>query len=226
MFFIIYKTTNIINNKYYIGAHKTENIEDDYLGSGVALKKAIIKYGADNFIKEILHIFNTPEEMYKKEEELVQLNENSYNLRKGGKGGWDHVDSSGENNCMKNPNVIKKLVETCRKNNSYHTKTKINASLRNLKKAVEYNTGRKRPEHSLLMMNIMKDKWKNNREKMRDGLSSYFIVTSPDNIKYETNRLSDFCIEHNLTYVALWNTSRTGRKVKKGKSKNWRCIKK
>lgn len=55
MKYTIYKTTNIKNGKYYIGKHQTENENDSYLGSGIALKKAIKKFGKNSFIKEILY---------------------------------------------------------------------------------------------------------------------------------------------------------------------------
>lgn len=42
---LIYKITNLINNKIYIGYHSTNDIHDNYFGSGVALNKAIKKYG-------------------------------------------------------------------------------------------------------------------------------------------------------------------------------------
>ena len=45
MFFIIYQTTNLINNKIYIGKHQTSDLDDGYLGSGKLLLQAIKKYG-------------------------------------------------------------------------------------------------------------------------------------------------------------------------------------
>jgi hypothetical protein len=43
IYIFTYKTINKINNKYYIGVHSTNDIKDGYLGSGVALKRAIRK---------------------------------------------------------------------------------------------------------------------------------------------------------------------------------------
>jgi hypothetical protein len=91
MKYTIYKTTNILNNKIYIGKHQTENVDDDYLGSGLILGKDIKKYGRKNFKKEIIFIFDNENEMNLKEKELVtedfiKRNDN-YNLTVGGEGG-------------------------------------------------------------------------------------------------------------------------------------------
>jgi len=90
--FYIYKTTNLINGKIYIGYHASENIEkDSYLGSGYLLKKAIEKHGKKNFKREILHVFETQEEATKKEREIVNEEfierDDVYNLCLGGFGG-------------------------------------------------------------------------------------------------------------------------------------------
>ena len=53
MHHIIYQTTNLINNKRYIGYHSTDNLDDGYLGSGKILKQSIEKNGVDNFKREI-----------------------------------------------------------------------------------------------------------------------------------------------------------------------------
>lgn len=98
MFYLIYKITNNINNKIYIGSHKTKNKDDGYIGSGKYLNRAIKKYGIENFTKEILFVFDNATEMYNKEAELVDDNflseENTYNLKRGGFGGWDYVNSN------------------------------------------------------------------------------------------------------------------------------------
>lgn len=94
---IVYKTINKINSKYYIGVHSTKDINDDYLGCGhwrgrkiynniySPVLNAFKKYGDDNFIKEILFIFDNREDALQKEQELVDINDNKcYNARTGG----------------------------------------------------------------------------------------------------------------------------------------------
>lgn len=54
MFGYIYLITNTINKKQYVGQHTTDNLNDGYMGSGVALHRAFDKYGIENFTKEIL----------------------------------------------------------------------------------------------------------------------------------------------------------------------------
>lgn len=97
MHYLIYKITNLINGTVYVGAHKTTNKNDGYMGSGKIIRNAIAKHGEHNFSKEILFELSSKEEMYAKEAEIVTeefLKGNVYNLKLGGEGGWDHICNS------------------------------------------------------------------------------------------------------------------------------------
>lgn len=90
--YILYETTNNVNNKIYIGVHKTESpdIFDGYYGSGIAIKNAIKKHGKENFTRKTLYIFDDKVQAYKKEMEIVSdsfIKLNNYNMRIGGCGG-------------------------------------------------------------------------------------------------------------------------------------------
>jgi hypothetical protein len=91
MNYLIYKTTNLLNNKYYIGCHQTDNLNDGYLGSGKHLKYAIKKYGKNNFKFEIMYSLSSKEEMFELERNIVNEdfinNPLTYNLKIGGSGG-------------------------------------------------------------------------------------------------------------------------------------------
>ena len=82
----VYKTTNLVNGLYYIGVHKTKDPNDKYLGSGTAFLAELLKFGSESFRKEILFDFETPEEAYQKENELVDLSDpKCLNLSPGGR---------------------------------------------------------------------------------------------------------------------------------------------
>jgi hypothetical protein len=93
--FIVYKVTNLINQKFYIGVHKTCNPNDRYLGSGRAIKAAIKKYGRRNFQKEVLFITNIKDEAYRIERQLTSAYDqaSNYNMKLGGVGGFTRENS-------------------------------------------------------------------------------------------------------------------------------------
>lgn len=96
MFYYTYKITNNLNDKMYIGCHKTKRLNDSYMGSGKAIKAAIKKYGKHNFTKEILAFHSTEEQMFNHEKQLVDVDfikrEDTYNIVEGGKGGFTYVN--------------------------------------------------------------------------------------------------------------------------------------
>ena len=99
MYGIIYKTTNTINGKIYVGQHKTQIIDDGYVGSGKLIRRSIEKYGAENFIREVLEVVYSREEAGVREEfwirELDATNPAiGYNITQYAWGGQPHTDES------------------------------------------------------------------------------------------------------------------------------------
>ena len=94
----IYKTTNLLNDKFYIGMHSTDNLNDGYLGSGKRLKYSIAKYGVENFKIEYLEFFEDRIRLVEREKNLV--NEDlikdpmCMNLAIGGEGGFTKEQST------------------------------------------------------------------------------------------------------------------------------------
>ena len=87
----IYKTTCIITNKFYIGMHSTDNLEDGYVGSGKRLWYSINKHGKENHVCQILEFLPDRDSLREREKEVVNqemLNEElCMNLAIGGEGG-------------------------------------------------------------------------------------------------------------------------------------------
>ena len=86
----IYKITNLINKKIYIGKDTTSDI--NYFGSGLLINRAFKKYGKEHFTKEIIDESDNYEELSKKEIYWIEKYNSTdrqigYNISKGGDGG-------------------------------------------------------------------------------------------------------------------------------------------
>ena len=155
MFYTIYKTTNRINGKFYIGKHQTQKLNDNYLGSGKTLELAIKKYGRKNFEKRILFIFDTEEKMNQKEKEIV--NEDfisshfNYNCGVGGEGGAQFKNKRHSEKTKKILSEKKKLIKP-----SIETRNKI-------------SEGNRRRTLSLETRNKLSQKSFERYKKLRDG---------------------------------------------------------
>jgi hypothetical protein len=111
----VYKITNVVNGKIYIG--KDTISDKNYYGSGVLIKRAIEKYGKENFKKEILEECNSNNELCEKEKYWINYYNSTdlnigYNISKGGDGG---------DTLSNNPNIdiIKSKISRVRKGKKY-----------------------------------------------------------------------------------------------------------
>lgn len=190
----IYKTTNVLNGKYYIGMHSTNDLEDGYLGSGRRLRYSINKYGKENHIREIIEHCSSREELKKREEEVVNLNEiakvECMNLKVGGEGG---------------------LV------NDEHKKAFVKAGKINL-----INSKEKR-EKSLLITRST-DRYKENMSKSlknyyKNNFSSFKGKKHSDETKQKISESSKGkgCGSSNSQYGSCWITNEIeNKKIKRG----------
>ena len=154
MYYCVYKITNKFNNKVYIGAHRTTDLNDNYTGSGKLIKSAIEKYGLENFHKKILKEFNSEKEMFEYEKLIVNKNfvnsKNTYNIAIGGKGSWDYANSTispelRSEISKKGANKLKQLL----KNNEFNKEFRksISIGLKNSEKRKNYFKSDKFKEH-------------------------------------------------------------------------------
>lgn len=226
--YILYKTTNLINGKIYVGIHNGSNRH--YLGSGKLLKLAIEKYGRKNFKRETLLTFDRKEEAYKKEADIVNsafiLREDTYNMILGGAGGWSHVDTSGDNNCMKRPEVVEKAVNTCRANQSYSTEARRNAQRRASEAAAIKRKGIKDSADAIAkrrksLNEFYKDP--ENRKKISDGrftnLAEYVII-DPSGRESKIKGIHRWCKEMGFPLSTATTKANKG-KINNGKLKGY-----
>ena len=181
--YFVYKITNNINGKYYIGVHKSEDPNDSYMGSGTVIKNAIEKYGVDSFSKVILEEYDTEAAAYTSEKKLVDMHDPlSYNINNGGKGGWDYVNSLGKENCMKDPEIAKRVADSAGRTRQLNPEHYANISRTNLKIAQDARVGAKDSEYT--------------KQKRSDSVKEYYKTNdhpSKDKILTEEERkkLSD-----------------------------------
>ncbi|QDP47295.1 MAG: putative endonuclease [Prokaryotic dsDNA virus sp.] len=134
--FYVYKTTNLINGKTYVGAHKQVYFTDTYIGCGIRsqkdaeykqcrksyFSKAVVEFGYNNFKKEVLMYFNNMEEAYEYEASIVTeewaKSDDNYNVSIGGRVSYMSEDGRrrlSERMKIDNPTFKNGVSEKCRK---------------------------------------------------------------------------------------------------------------
>lgn len=162
---IIYKTTNLINNKIYIGKDKNNNPK--YFGSGKILKLAIKKYGIKNFKKEILEYCNTIEELDEREKYWINILNPEYNIGMGGNGG-DTISN--------NPNkkqIIEKMTQTMNERHPNKGRIRTHTEIENWRKSYGNKwKGKNNSNYGSHRNNMTKKILSEIRKKWHENLSS------------------------------------------------------
>ena len=148
----IYKTTNLINNKIYIGKHISEKVSKTYKGSGKILKQAFKKYGKENFLCEVIAIASTEDELNTLEAYWIeQYNSRDpkigYNIVAGGLGtsGYRHTEETKQK--MSKAKTGRKLTEEWKRHVSEAQRGKF-VSEETREKLRQANLGRKHTDET------------------------------------------------------------------------------
>lgn len=203
--FYIYKTTNLINGKIYVGQRYSTvlpELDISYLGSGLALNRSIKKYGKENFQKEIIELCAV-ENLDEREIYWIAFynaNDRSvgYNLTKGGEGvrGYQFSDEQRKNLSDKMKGRPSKMKGIKGKPSPIKGKKKEKPVWN--KGVSGYSTSWKGRHHSESTVTNMK----------KAQLRHIYVIKTPENNTLEENSLTQFCKKNDLSRSALIKTLR------------------
>ena len=189
---VIYLTINKINGKKYLGKDVRNNPK--YLGSGFDLKKAIEKYGIENFEKNILEVCNSKEELWKREEYWLNFydaknNKEFYNRTNKAFGSWEG-----------------RKYSSC----SEEVKQKMSMAHKNIPLSKEH----KQAISNAMMGHSKTEEWKQNLSKSSTESFGRKVLQKDleGNIIKEWNSGKQASQELNLNYTAINNCCRNNAK--------------
>lgn len=201
----IYKTACKITNKYYIGMHSTDNLEDGYIGSGKRLWHSINKHGKDNHEVEILEFLPTRKELKEREAQIVNeelLNDPMcMNLTLGGYGSWDYLNLNSELQRKKGAKGNEKM-KWLRKNDKTWVEAKSNKMSKALKqqfidgirdKGPFYDwTGRNHSEETKRKIGEANSKHQSGSKNSQFGTCWIFNDNTKQNKRIDRNELTKY----------------------------------
>ena len=157
---IIYKTTNLINNKIYVGQSINDG-DNNYLGSGTYIIKAIKKYGKSNFKKEIIEHCLTQEVMNNRELYWIKFfdctnRQIGYNVRETSQGVYTK-ESRKKQRC---------------KGHTEETKNKISRALKKYKRTEEHSKNLSEAIKNIDFSYMKTDVYHNNMSKATTGVKN------------------------------------------------------
>jgi group I intron endonuclease len=193
----IYKVTNKLNGKMYIG--KSKYNVSTYYGSGLRITYAIKKYGKENFEKSILEECLDIESSCKEIQWITKFNSTDpaigYNISKGGDGGAHYWNTlAEEERRLHNKKISEGKKGKTHKPHSIETKRKMSNSFN-------------RDPQFLLERALAKCKW-------------YTCANHQTGMVYKTKNLREFCKTHQINFKAMQHNARTRKNMC---NKTWSC---
>lgn len=167
MYYIIYKTTNVLTGEFYIGKHCTENLNDGYIGTGMTILKKIKQFGRQHFYRNILEFCNSYDELNEAEKrwltEEVMNNPLCYNNQTGGDNGF--IQSVDTKEKISNSNQGKIVSDETRKKQSESLKGRIvsDETKGKLRLAWLYKSDKERQKHREAISRALKGKTSNRK---------------------------------------------------------------
>lgn len=193
---IVYKITNMINGKIYVGKDKFNN--SNYLGSGFLIKKSIKKHGKENFKKEILEYCSTEHDLKEKEIKWIEILKSNdlrigYNITKGGDGG----DTLTNHPFRKE--ILKKTTEAINK-----VKDKISSHHIDVSGKNNPMFGKKHTEESKQKMSINTKKCFKDNPELIEKLKERMKKTSKGRNNSNYNPTSVLQYDINMNFIKEW----------------------
>lgn len=188
MKYIVYKTINLLTGQYYYGKHKqlSESF-DEYFGSSPALVKDILHFGKEYFVRETLFEFDSEEECYLKEREIIadkwKFDPLCYNKQPGGKG-----FSSGDNHYSSLGGFSSQHIENLKKSR----KKRPPASLETRAKMSKSRTGSRRNDATKKKMSIAQSGKNNPMYGKKHSLKTKKLIGEKLKKKYIGEKSSSF----------------------------------
>lgn len=199
MYGYIYMTTNLINNRKYIGQKKSEVfLGNKYLGSGIILRQAVRAYGKENFQVVLIEECDTKEELDEKEKYYIELynaaySDEFYNIALGGQS-QAHVHSEEEKKKISEKQIGKKLSD--------ETKQRISLSLK--EHYLEHPACAISEEQKLKISEKMKGRAVDDEVRMKISESHIGVPLSDHHKQRISENHADVSGSNNPAYGRIW----------------------
>lgn len=213
---IIYKTTNLITNRIYVGQDRNNN--PNYLGSGKILKQSINKYGKENFKKVILEYCISLDDLNEKEiswiEKLNARNRDiGYNISSGGNFGDTITNNPNKEEICKKLSLANKGKKRTEQQKLNYSKALKNHKVSDETRKKQSKTRRERNiKPSLKNIESTIKRLKENYSGENNINAKTFILISPLNEIFEIKgQLPTFCKNHNINLNVIRNWVNKGK---------------